>query len=51
MALGTFDEWPFHPTIVAWRRPMTAAVLAHTVRMMANFAVPPRRDAMLRGEW
>jgi O-antigen biosynthesis protein len=34
-----------------WRRPMTAAAMAHTVRMMANFAVPQRREAMLRGEW
>jgi len=34
-----------------WRRPMSAAALAHTVRTMAAYAVPARRRAILNGEW
>lgn len=34
----------------SWPRPMTPAALLHTVRMIANYAVPNRRAAILRGE-
>jgi len=34
-----------------WRRPMTAGAWMHTLRMIGNYAVPSRRQAILNGEW
>ena len=33
-----------------WRRPMTARAWTHTLRMIGNYAIPGRRQALLRGE-
>jgi GT2 family glycosyltransferase len=34
----------------SWWRPMTPCAWMHTLRMMGNYAVPSRRQAMLKGE-